>query len=71
MITCAEINRFVKAGRRVTARVPGFSGEQQILRARVGLLDTLQVQILIDGERCWRNALYSSIRVEEEQCAKS
>lgn len=73
MITCTEINKFVKAGRRVTARVPGFDGEQRIFRARVGLLDTLQVQFLIDGELRWRNAFYSSIRVEEraQPCERS
>ncbi|HEX8708827.1 MAG TPA: hypothetical protein VF723_11335 [Pyrinomonadaceae bacterium] len=65
MTTCTEINKAIKAGAQVYARIPGFSCDQRILRARVGPNDTLQVQFLVDGERTWRNAAYSAIRIEE------
>ncbi|PYS52426.1 MAG: hypothetical protein DMF68_01575 [Acidobacteria bacterium] len=71
MLTCVEINKRIKSGATVFARVPGFDGEQRIFRARIGIFDALQVQFRIDGELRWRNANYSSIRVEETSCAKS
>ena len=63
MLTASEINRKVKAGKTVLVLVPGLKGEQQVLRVRVGLTDSLQAQIMLDGKPCWRNVEWSSIRV--------
>jgi hypothetical protein len=70
MITCAEINKEIKSGKNVTARVPGFDGEHKVLKARVGIFSRLEVQILIDGEVRWRSTNYSQINVAEG-CARS
>lgn len=63
MITCAEINKALKQGRKVFARFAQL-GELEVLRARVGLSDILQVRVEIGDQLCWKNADWSAVRIE-------
>lgn len=64
MITCLEINKALKSGRKVYARIAGRDGEFQVQRARVGLRDILQVRVEVDGQLCWKNADWSAVRID-------
>ncbi len=65
MMTCSEINRLVKQGVTVLAKVPGFDDEQSVLKARVAYKDQLQVLIRAGGEKVWRTVNWSAVQVPE------
>ena len=63
-MTCIDINRAIKSGALIYARVHGFDGELRIEGARVGLRGGLQVRVMVEGEMRWRNVEWSSVRRE-------
>jgi hypothetical protein len=68
MITCSEINHYLRdpiigEGKRVLAQLPGIDVPVDVLRARVGLGNQLQVRVKVDGQEVWRTVDYQAISV--------
>jgi hypothetical protein len=65
--TSFELNRLLRQGYTVRARVATFEGEHTVLATRMAAHDRLQAQVTVKGETVWRNVMPNSIRVEERE----
>lgn len=60
-----EINKALKEGQPVFARVPGMDGEQEVLAARACYGDQTQVKVMKDGQLRFITVAPSCVRVAD------
>jgi hypothetical protein len=65
-----QINKALREGQTVFAKVPGMDGEQEVLAARACYGDQTQVKVLKDGQTRFITVAPSSVRVAETVEAK-